>query len=95
MLPITDALATASGEIIYQDNVCTTYGLSAKDMPVDSTAKNNMLVWSQFMAGQYHPETVDQSADQCLHKNYTWHGDQAPHGLTGEVLRNSARTKLK
>lgn len=88
MINISEALATAKGEIIYQDQSTTTIALTTDIIKTDPVVKENMLIWTNFIAKQFNPATVDEAVKKYIDKNYVWYGAEAPEGLTGEGLRD-------
>lgn len=90
-----EALATSKGEVIYQDDTATIYYITQPENMKDPQVKDNILIWSNFIARQFNPETIDEAARDCLDAEYTWYGADADQGVTGMALRDTACTNIQ
>lgn len=77
-------LATVKGEIVFDDKVVTTYALTAGEKIRDPIITKNMIVWSEFMAGQYSPSTFDAVVKKCIDPSYTWHSTDSHEGMRAD-----------
>ena len=87
-----EAMATATGELIYDGEVATTFSLlpSHKET-TDPLTRKNMEAWTRFMDSQYDPDTLAAVTEECIDKRYSWHGKDAADGHSDDKTNHDPK----